>query len=216
MINIMIVKDMTNMPVRRRSPPSRPAPAEAAAAPAAPHPVRRVPIALARRFFQICTAAQAESLDGTDLAPLEYAVLAHLNNKTGQPDLDQITLATRMGVDRNNASLLVERLVSKGLLERRTDGHDRRARKLRLTAAGEKLQHRVGPIGLAGQARVLDVLAPPERKLLIDLLVRVVEGNRVLARPGAGRRKRGSAKSPIKSLTKSPIKSLTKSPPSNT
>jgi hypothetical protein len=36
------------------------------------------------------------------------------------------------------------------------------------------------------------VLQPDERELLLDLLVRVIEGNRTLARPGASRRKRGS------------------------
>ena len=119
-------------------------------------------------------------------------MLAHLNSETGAPGIDQISLASRLGVDRNNASLLVQRLASKGLVERRLNGADRRARSLGLTPRGEKLQRRFGPLGLAGQARLLEVLAPRERELLLDLLVRVVEGNRLLARPGTGRRKRGS------------------------
>ena len=40
------------------------------------------------------------------------------------------------------------------------------------------------------QQQVLDVLDPAERDVLIDLLVRVIEANGDLARPGAGRRKR--------------------------
>jgi hypothetical protein len=36
------------------------------------------------------------------------------------------------------------------------------------------------------------VLAPDQREILLDLLARVIEGNRVLARPGSARRKRGS------------------------
>ena len=78
-------------------------------------PVRRVPLALARRFLQICTTAAAESVAEADLTPLEFAVMAYINEDIGEPDIDLTSLAERVGIDRNNASLLVERLVSKGL-----------------------------------------------------------------------------------------------------
>jgi DNA-binding MarR family transcriptional regulator len=152
-------------------------------------PVRRNPMALARRLFQICTTATAEALDGFDLTPLQYAVIAYVQV---EPDLDQSGLAARLGIDRNNASLLVEQLEAKGLLSRRVNGADRRARLLRLTPRGEKLRARVQPVTHAGQQRLLSVLEPAERELLLDMLVRVIEGNRPLARPGTGRRKRGS------------------------
>jgi DNA-binding MarR family transcriptional regulator len=149
-------------------------------------------MALARRLFQICTTATAEALEGFDLTPLQYAVLAYVQ---AERDLDQSGLAARLGVDRNNASLLVEQLEARGLLSRRVNGADRRARLLRLTPRGEKLRARVQPVTYAGQQRLLSVLAPAERELLLDLLVRVIEGNRALARPGTGRRKRGSVQS---------------------
>lgn len=159
-------------------------------------PVRRVPLALARRFFQICTAAAAEVVSQADLTPLEFAVLAYVNKLVGEPDIDQTDLASRLGIDRNNASLLVARLEARGLLERRVNGDDRRARQLRLTRRGELLHERLYSPALAGQWRVLDVLKPAEREQLLDLLVKVIEGNRPLARPGSGRRKRGSAGAP--------------------
>ena len=43
--------------------------------------------------------------------------------------------------------------------------------------------------------RILAPLNASEKKLFIDMLVLLVEGNRVHVRPGAGRRKRTSAKS---------------------
>jgi DNA-binding MarR family transcriptional regulator len=159
-------------------------------------PVRRVPLALARRFFQICTGAAAESVGDADLTPLEFAVLAYVNERVGEPDIDQSSLAERLGVDRNNTSLLVDRLEAKGLLDRRVSGEDRRARLLRLTARGEKLHDRLYPKAFAGQQRILAVLKPAEREVLLDLLMRVIEGNRELARPGAGRRKRTSRQPP--------------------
>ena len=163
-------------------------------------PVRRVPLALARRFFQICTTAAAESVADADLTPLEFAVMAYINEDIGEPDIDLTSLAERIGIDRNNASLLVERLVSKGLVDRREHDEDRRVRLLRLTSGGEKLHRRLYPQANAGQQRILASLKPAERELLLDLLVRIIESNLTLARPGTGRRKRGSSR-PISDKT---------------
>src|SRR4051794_9123127 len=81
-------------------------------------PVRRTPMSLSRRFFQICTAAGADALEEHGLTPLESGVLAYLSRMHGEPNIDQNNLAARMGVDRSNASLLVERLVARGLVNR--------------------------------------------------------------------------------------------------
>lgn len=166
---------------------------DAAQASPAITPVRRTPMSLSRRFFQICTAAAADALESHGLTPMESGVLAYLNRKTGQPDIDQNTLAERMGIDRSNASLLVERLFARGLINRRVNPENRRAHILSLTPAGEKTYAATRPGFNAGQQKILDVLRPKERELLFDFLVRIVEGNRVLARPGAGRRKRASS-----------------------
>ena len=155
-------------------------------------PVHRVPAPLARRFDQICIAILAEAFAGEDLTPLEFAVLRYVEE---EPGIDQSGLSDRIAVDRNNTSLLINRLESRGLVERRVNGDDRRARLLYLTPDGNRLHDRVRPKSYAGQQRMLSVLKPAEKELLLDLLVRVIEANRVLARPGAGRRKRGSLQS---------------------
>src|SRR3954469_17431091 len=103
-------------------------------------PIRRSPAPLARRFAQICAGVLAEALAHADLMPLQYAVLNHLDI---EPDIDQISLAMRLGVDRTSAGQLLDQLESRGLVERRINGSDRRARLLRLTKAGEKLNQRV-------------------------------------------------------------------------
>ncbi len=156
-------------------------------------PIRRVPLALARRFFQICNTAGAEAVVGEGLTPLEFAVLAYVNSIDGEPDIDQSKLAARIGVDRNTTSLLVQTLESRGLLEQRVNESDRRARLIRLTTRGERLFARLHPKALSAQHAVLTALEPAERELLLDLLTKVIEENRHLARPGAGRRKRNPA-----------------------
>lgn len=153
-------------------------------------PVHRIPNALARRFFQICTAATADAVADAGLTPLEFAAMAYLNADIGEPDIDQSSLADRLGIDRNSTSLLVSSLESKGLLGRRVSSADRRSRLIRLTRRGETLFRRLEPGALRGQQAILEVLGPDERDQLLELLARVIEGNRHLARPGAGRRKR--------------------------
>ena len=153
-------------------------------------PVRRVPLALARRFLQICTTAGAEAVSKAGLTPQEFAVMAYVNSTDGEPDLDQSALAARLGVDRNSTSLLVGSLETKGLVARRVSDADRRARLIRLTPKGERLLNKLHPPALELQQQVLDVLDPAERELFIDMLVRVIEANADRARPGTGRRRR--------------------------
>jgi DNA-binding MarR family transcriptional regulator len=154
-------------------------------------PWHGVPTAIARRFHQICAAKTSEVVGPCGLTPLQYGVLIHLSKLTGTPEIDQNALAERINVDRNTASLLVEQLVQKGLVERRVNRADRRARLLTLTPQGEKLFVRLRPAHLAANESILAPLAPRERKLLVSLLIRVIEGN-LTRQVDALQRKRGS------------------------
>jgi DNA-binding MarR family transcriptional regulator len=194
-----------NSPIPHRPALEQPTPEHPTPAPMTPReigtfasggvPVRRNLISLARRLFQICTTAAAETLEGQGLTTLQFGTIVYLSKVTGQPDIDQNGLAARLGIDRASTSQIVEELVAMGLVDRRVNGADRRARLLCLTPRGEKLRARLHPAQIAGQWRILASLAPRERELLLDLVVRVVESNNRLARPGSGRRKRGSRQS---------------------
>ena len=162
-------------------------------------PLVRAASALARRFQLICATMIAEALAGEDIVQLEYGTLLCLEI---EPGIDQRRLAEAMGIDPTNVSLIVERLHSKGLIERRVNGDDRRARELYLTSKGKALWRRLRPKTSAANERVLAPLSPAQRELFIDLLIRLIEGNRAHARPGAGRRKRSSQRSPANSEAK--------------
>jgi DNA-binding MarR family transcriptional regulator len=159
-------------------------------------PVRRSPTALARRFSQMCVGMQAVGLAATDLTALQYAVMSNLNRQDGEPGIDQNGLAARIGVERSHVSVLVEELVAKGLVEQRVNGADRRARLLHLTPKGEKLYAHLRPGIRIANDRVLEPLSPHERRLFIDMMIRMIAANGNHARPGARRRKRGSQPSP--------------------
>jgi DNA-binding MarR family transcriptional regulator len=152
-------------------------------------PIRRVPIALARRFVQICTAVVAETLDDDDLSPMQYAVIAYVAD---EPDIDQAGIAARIGIDRNTTSLLVEQLERRGLVKRTVNGADRRARLVRLTKQGNDLHERVRPAMRSNQRAILSTLPSQDREKFLDQLVQIIKANEAYARPGAGRRKRGS------------------------
>jgi DNA-binding MarR family transcriptional regulator len=161
-------------------------------------PVRRSPTALARRFYQMCVGMRADGLGAAGITLVEYGAMALLNRKDGEPGIDQNALAARLGVDRSHVSLVVEELGAKGLLERRVNGADRRARLLYLTAKADKLYWRLRPAVAAADKRVLEPLSPSERELFIDMLISMIGANGAYARPGAGRRKRGLSRSPSK------------------
>jgi DNA-binding MarR family transcriptional regulator len=146
----------------------------------------RVPAHLARRFHQICLGVTAEMLEREALLPIEYSILAALDDDPGE---DQKGLAARLGIDAVSTGQMVDKLENAGLIDRRVDPADRRARVLRLTTNGSRLRRRLRPTLLAAQERILAPLSSRERRLLLDLLARVIAGNESYARPGIGRRK---------------------------
>jgi DNA-binding MarR family transcriptional regulator len=147
----------------------------------------RQTIALARRLYQIATAVAAElhESEDTGLRHLEFGVMVRIHET---PGIDQNSLAERMALDRTTISAIVFRLEEQGLIERAVNGADRRARKLRLTAAGQTLHDRIRPLAEASQQAIYAVLAPAERRAFVDMLVRVIEANAEYVGAGAGRR----------------------------
>jgi DNA-binding MarR family transcriptional regulator len=147
----------------------------------------RRPLYLSRHFQQICTAMVADSLVGEELVPLQWTALACIERR---PGIDQRGLAAALGIVPVNAGQVVDQLEAMGLVDRRINGADRRARELYLTKRADRLRRRLIPKNVAANQRVLAPLAPHERELFLDLLIRIIKGNWAHTRPGAGRRRR--------------------------
>jgi DNA-binding MarR family transcriptional regulator len=145
-----------------------------------------VPAHLARRFHQIFLGLMAEFLAPEDLTPLLWSVMAAVQETPGR---DQKHGAHHVGVDAVNFGQMIDVLEAKGLVERKTDDGDRRARKLYITERGTSLRERLSPTLRSAQERLLAPLSKAERVALVDMLVRVIEANDSYARPGNGRRK---------------------------
>src|SRR4051794_8266432 len=74
----------------------------------------------------------------------------------------QKELAIALGIEGPSLVRLLDGLERRGLIERREDGTDRRARGIHLTAAGRALQRRVAKVSGAVQRRVLAEVAPAD------------------------------------------------------
>ncbi|HEX3621829.1 MAG TPA: MarR family transcriptional regulator [Acidimicrobiales bacterium] len=91
-------------------------------------------------------------------------------------------LADRLCCDASNVTGIVDRLESRGLVERRTASDDRRVKQLVLTEAGRQLEreHRQG---LIVDLPLLDDLSADERRQLAELLRASVGERRTTSRP---------------------------------
>jgi DNA-binding MarR family transcriptional regulator len=87
--------------------------------------------------------AVAAALAPLDLTHAQFVLLScawWLNDRGELPN--QLALARQAGTDVKMTSQLVRKLEAKGLLERRTDPADSRARRLRVTGRGAELARR--------------------------------------------------------------------------
>ena len=79
--------------------------------------------------------------------------------------MDQRTLAATIGFDTSNTGGVLDRLESRGLLQRSASAEDRRVRLINLTAAGRHMLQAVTPGMLAAQNRILEPLPQAQRRL---------------------------------------------------
>ena len=117
---------------------------------------------LIRRLHQQSTQvfqAQTQAA-GIDLTSVQFAALDAIAQ---QPGIDQAGLAATISFDRATIGGVIDRLESKGLVQREVSAQDRRARQLRLTPGGEQLLASVRPVVEALQADILAPLSPAER-----------------------------------------------------
>jgi MarR family transcriptional regulator for hemolysin len=99
----------------------------------------------------------------------QWAVLARVENSEG---LKQIELAETLDLQPITLTRLIDRLCESGLIERRSDPDDRRAKRLYLTPAARPVLDGLAKIGKDMMASVLEGIEPTGREqLLAQLLV---------------------------------------------
>lgn len=113
-----------------------------------------------------------DQVAGLPGGPRGYQVLAVAAREESST---QLALAQKLGVDRTVMTYLIDELQAAGLVERRPDPADRRARRVVLTpAGGARLCDLEGRLRAAEQ-HVLAPLSAEEQDVLRGLLRRVAE-----------------------------------------
>jgi DNA-binding MarR family transcriptional regulator len=111
-----------------------------------------------------------ESMKPLGVTRSQWWVLAHLSRRDGMIQSD---LAAALDLGRAALGGLVDRLEAAGLLERRADASDRRAKRVFLSEAGGRLVEVMRVHSDAMSERVLEGLNRRDRLDLARLLVRV-------------------------------------------
>ena len=106
-------------------------------------------------------------LQDYDLTLAQFGVLAQLQ---AVPDISQQMLADWLFVSKGNIVGLLNRLESRGLVERRPDPEDGRTHVVSLTKQGAVLAARVVPEHEELVAECMGVIAPEEQRTLHHLL----------------------------------------------
>jgi DNA-binding MarR family transcriptional regulator len=148
---------------------------------------------LIRRCQQIAVALFIEetSASGFDITPVQYAALVAID---AHPGIEATTLSALIAFDRSTLGDVIERLVSKRLVERAPDPEDRRVKRLSATREGARVLAAIEPAVERAQARILAPLAAADRKRFLTLLAQLVAINNHHSR--APRRAPGDAARP--------------------
>ena len=128
---------------------------------------------LARRFQQLAVAVFFGEVEacGCELTPVQYAALLGVHH---HPGIDQATLSGIIAYDRATIGGVVDRLKKKGLLTRKVNKKDRRARELYVTAVGLETLHRIVPAVEAAQRNLAHGLTRTEATQLMRLLRKAI------------------------------------------
>jgi DNA-binding MarR family transcriptional regulator len=147
-----------------------------------------------RRAHQIGVALFLEETGELRITTTQYGILYLLKHR---PDLDQISVAKLLGLDRSTTGMVLKKLETAGLIGRSIGVSDRRRRSLRLTRAGEKMLERLAEPARRVRARQLAAFEPHERTLFLQLLEKFTGSfngsTRVPLLPHQARRKATSA-----------------------
>jgi MarR family transcriptional regulator for hemolysin len=103
----------------------------------------------------------------------QWAVLVRLDRAEG---LNQSELAEMLDLQPITLTRLLDKLADSGLIERRPDPDDRRAKRLFLTPAARPLLEHLGVVGEDIMGAALDGLEPPAIEQMLGQLD-VVRGN---------------------------------------
>ena len=112
----------------------------------------------------------AQAMDGFALTPGQFGVLALIQ---ANPGLSQSALGKAMGVDRSTVVAVIDRLETRGLVQRTVAANDRRSNALRLSAEGMRRFAAALKRIYGHEKQITKRLTAAERTQLLNLLRRI-------------------------------------------
>lgn len=136
---------------------------------------------LIRRLNQISMSVFQERMkaQGLTMTSVQFAAM---NAVHANPGIDQARLAGMIAYDRATIGGVIDRLESKGLIERKVSEHDRRARLVHLTPDGEALLETLIPVVRGFQDDILSGLSDEERSEFLRLAAKAADAGNSLSR----------------------------------
>jgi DNA-binding MarR family transcriptional regulator len=104
------------------------------------------------------------------LTAFEYSLMALIN---ANKDVNQKQLGQALELSASSLTVILDRLVERGMVRRVRGIEDRRATFIHLTAGGAKLVHRGTQVAVETNAEAMQELSPGERMLLLELLQKI-------------------------------------------
>ena len=121
--------------------------------------VRRAQIAIFQDFYR--------TLAPLDLRPAEFSVVLVVGRN---PGVRQRRVGEALGIQASNLAVLIDRLVERGLMERRPNPADRRTVALHLTQAGETLLSEASALVAQHDMRVVGQFSEADHAQLLSSL----------------------------------------------
>jgi DNA-binding MarR family transcriptional regulator len=108
---------------------------------------------------------------GFEMTPQQIYALRSLSNER---PLAMSELATSLGCDASNVTAIVDKLESRGLVERRAADRDRRVKALVMTDAGVRLRERIEERMQQQPPPAIDNLSDADQRTLATILERAL------------------------------------------
>ncbi|MFK7790242.1 MAG: MarR family winged helix-turn-helix transcriptional regulator [Phycisphaeraceae bacterium] len=126
---------------------------------------RRLPPLLRRCWYGLNQAFR-KRLATLGITPNQFTVLRWLEEDDS--GVRQSEICARMASDPNTIAALVERMHADGLVKRKVDPKDRRARLISPTSKGRRIYAKARPIAVELQEEVLEAIPVAERERLLE------------------------------------------------
>ena len=123
-----------------------------------------------RRAFMALHRRLKAAIAPLGITPDQYVVLWVLNSRGGRT---QREIHERIHSDGNTVGAVLRRMERKGWVRRNPDADDRRARRVRITPAGQAMRRRVFAVARRFHRKALASFGAAERDALFDSLYRL-------------------------------------------